>query len=42
MNTPGYSYVEKDDSLFYDLNLPGIDENHFIDIDGKNYVKSDK
>lgn len=36
------NFEEKTNSLFYDLNLPGIDENHFIDIDGKNYVKSDK
>ena len=34
--------IKEEKSLFYDLNLPGIDEEHFIDIDGKKYVKSDK
>jgi len=34
--------VVKEERLIPNLNLPGIDENTLIDIDGKNYVKDDK
>lgn len=30
------------DMVFPDLNLPGINEDFFVDIDGKDYVKNDK
>ena len=33
---------ENDNVLIPNLNLPGINENILIDIDGKNYVKNDK
>ena len=34
--------VFDDVKIFPDLKLPGVDEDTFVDIDGKNYVKSDK
>ena len=33
---------EKEEVLIPNLNLPGVDENTQIDIDGKKYVKNDK
>ena len=33
---------DNDFKLMPDLNLPGIDEYTFVDIDGKDYVKNDK
>ena len=29
----------KEDTIISNLNLPGINEDTFIDIDGKNYIK---
>ena len=29
----------KEDTIISNLNLPGINEDIFIDIDGKNYIK---
>ncbi len=34
--------VFDDVKIFPNLKLPGVDEDTFVDIDGKNYVKSDK
>lgn len=30
------------DTVFPDLNLPGVNEDFFVDIDGKDYVKNDE
>ena len=29
----------KEDTIIFNLNLPGVNEDTFIDIDGKNYIK---
>ena len=33
--------TEKEKYIFPDLNLPGVNENTLVNIDGKNYVKDE-